>query len=323
MTLTQSAAAEADTVERGGVPGARRWTVSASAPESAWPFGYRRVLAASLGVLSVLALSFPLFVGVVSPLQEHRAQVVAYVRLRNALALGTQPVAAPIPAGTPVALLQIPSLGVSDVVLEGTTSGTLMGGPGHLRTSVLPGQAGVSVIFGRRAAFGGPFGRLSSLRRGAEVRTTTGQGTARYLVTGVSAASAAGTIGVGPAAPGAGAGRLILVTAGGRDFLPAGADVVQATLQPGGAAAAAAGAPFPAAAPLAVIGRGEGVLGGDTAATVPLALWSQLLLITAVGLSVAWVRLGRPSTWLVGVPVVLAVGWHVAEAAVRLLPNLL
>ena len=33
--------------------------------------------------------------------------------------------------------------------MEGTSSGTLMSGPGHRRDTPFPGQAGVSVIVGR------------------------------------------------------------------------------------------------------------------------------------------------------------------------------
>jgi len=52
-------------------------------------------------------------------------------------------------------------------------------------------------------------------------------------------------------------------------------------------------------------------------------LWGQLLLLCSVAVSIAWVRWGRASTWLVGAPVVLAVAWQVAREASRLLPNLM
>jgi len=48
-----------------------------------------------------------------------------------------------------VALLSIPAIGISAmVVVEGTTPENLTLGPGHLRDTPLPGQAGISVIFG-------------------------------------------------------------------------------------------------------------------------------------------------------------------------------
>lgn len=283
----------------------------------------RRVAAICLASVSVLALSFVVFVGAMSPIEEHRAQVVDYVALRNALALQTQPVSEPLPVRRPVALIEIPSLRLSEVVLEGTDSGTLMDGPGHLRSSVLPGQSGLSVLLGRHSAFGGPFRDIGLLRRGAEIVTTTGQGVARYTVvgTGRSGGSAAGR----PTPPVASAGLLELVTAGGRSYRPSGvvwvdAVLVRATAGTGGSTASS---PFPADAPLPAVGPAEAALGGDPAATVPLELWSQLLLVVTAALAVAWTRFGRPETWLVGAPVVLAVGWQVAEAATRLLPNLL
>lgn len=319
MTLTHSPAA-ATRLSAG--PGGDAATPPVRPTRQDDPDLRRRVVVTGLAMVSALALSFAGFVVAVSPVQEHRAQLVSYVRLRNALALGTQPVAAPIPAGTPVALLQIPSLGLSEVVAEGTDGATLMAGPGHLRTSVLPGQAGTSVLFGRRAAFGAPFRAIATLRVGAEILTTTGQGVARYLVTDTGSAAVPPRARLAAAAT---AGYLVLVTAGGRSYLPAGVVRVDATLQPGPPAAPGVTptAPFPGVPPLGAVGPAESVLAGDTAATVPLALWSQLLLVIMVALSVAWTRFGRATTWLVGAPVVLAVGWHVAEAACRLLPNLL
>jgi LPXTG-site transpeptidase (sortase) family protein len=84
-----------------------------------------------------------------------------------------------------MAVLEIPALDLHEVVFEGTTSGVLQDGPGHRRDTVFPGQEGTSVIMGRQATYGGPFGRLDVLQPGEPFTITTGQGAHTYHVTGV------------------------------------------------------------------------------------------------------------------------------------------
>ncbi len=288
---------------------------------------------ASLALLAVGVLGFLGYVVGVSDLQQNRAQAIAYTEFRNNAYLATQPVQYVVPGanaavggtpadvvptlavGTPVALLQIPELRMSQVVLEGTDAATLMNGPGHRRNTVLPGQAGVSYIYGRRAAFGGPFADVARIPVGAPITVTTGQGTARYRVTGVRRAGDPLPPALAP-----GAGRLTLETAGGRPYLPTSAVFVDASLDPASLpnrTAFAAGL-----RPSAVPDR-EKAFVTDTSALLPLALWGQLLLACLAAVSVGWVRWGRASTWLVGAPIVAAVSWQVAQTAARLLPNLL
>lgn len=82
-----------------------------------------------------------------------------------------------------MAILAIPRLGVSDLVfVEGTGPRDLTHGPGHLRSTVLPGQAGVSVVYGRVLAYGDPFAHLMRLQRGDKITVTTGQGISTYTV---------------------------------------------------------------------------------------------------------------------------------------------
>ena len=118
---------------------------------------------AAVLLLTTLLVVFLADLSVVGALRHYRDQRTAYDGLRAALAEGTAPVGQTdaegqlLPLGTPVALLEIPQIGLREVVLEGTTAGVLVSGPGHRRDSPLPGQAGTSVLFGRQAAFGGPF----------------------------------------------------------------------------------------------------------------------------------------------------------------------
>ena len=214
--------------------------------------------------------------------------------------------------GTPVATLDIPSIGVHETVLEGTTAGVLVGGPGHLRSSYLPGQNGTSVIMGRKAAFGGPFERIATLKAGQLITATTGQGASVYKVTSIRRA--------GDPLPGllpAGQGRLTLVTAAGPPYLPSGAVRVDAERVSAGFAT-----PSLVLGPTALSGT-EQAMASDVSAWIRLVFWAQGLLIAALLLTWAWLRWGRWQAWVVGVPVLLLFGLAVAGQAALLFPNLM
>ncbi|MFF0223067.1 sortase [Streptomyces sp. NPDC004629] len=272
------------------------------------------------GLLSLAALLLGITAQLllVSGIQQHSAQHAAFDELRGELALGTAPVSQTDPQGdllapgTPLALIDVPKLGLSQVVLEGTDSSVLTDGPGHRRDTPLPGQAGTSVLMGRAAAYGGPFGRLADLAAGDTLTVTTGQGKAAFRVSDVRRAG-------DPAPPtlAAGKGRLVLVTATGPRFAPGGVLRVDADL---------VSAPFQS--PAAVIRAGtlpaaEEPLARPSGIPWPLVMWLQALLLTAVAAVWAWHRWGRHQTWIVFAPVVAVLGLQVATRTTELLPNLL
>src|SRR5262249_40506663 len=79
-----------------------------------------------------------------SDVQEARAQTLLYTRLQYELGNQIAPLG-PTAPGSPVAVLNIPAIGVRDmVVVQGTSAENMTLGPGHLRSTPLPGQAGVS-----------------------------------------------------------------------------------------------------------------------------------------------------------------------------------
>ncbi|MFJ4844298.1 sortase [Streptomyces sp. NPDC088733] len=273
---------------------------------------------AALCVLAALLLGFAADLTLVGNLQHARDQRTAYDELRRQLALGTAPVGQrtfdgkPLEPGAPVALLRIPELGLDEVVEEGTTSGVLMAGPGHRRDTPLPGQAGTSVIMGRQWGYGGPFNDLHRLAPGTAIELTTGQGTARYEVTGLRRA--------GDPLPSVleqGRGRLTLITAEGPAYTPSGVLRVDADLvsdvQPNPPRPQAAG----------WIDGSEQALGRENSVWLPVFLWSLALLGAALLTTWAHRVWGRWQTWIAGVPVLVALGLAVSGAAARLLPNLL
>ncbi len=283
------------------------------------PLGARLQLARGVLVtLFVISMSLLLELLVLSGLQQRAAQQRAFDAFRAQLAEGTAPISPvdvdgrALAPGTPIAYLEIPSIGVRQVVVEGTAGSNLFTGPGHRRDSPFPGQVGTSVVLGRRAAFGGPFARLDDLERGALVRVTTGAGAFDYRVLGLRHEGDPV-----PKAPKSGSGRLLLATASGRPFMPAGVLRVDAELEVpalSGARPTLASAALPAA---------EQLMGTDTSTLWALALWLQALILLTGAAVWAWHRWGRAKAWVAALPALLLVGLYVSGEAARLMPNLL
>lgn len=251
---------------------------------------------------------------VLSPLAQGRDQALLYDQLRTSIAgdpVIVPPIGPTVPVGDPVALLSVPRLGLTQVVIEGTSSGDTTAGPGHLRRTVLPGQAGTSVVLGRSATYGAPFRDLTELRPGDPIDVTMAQGEVRYTVLGVRRAGDPY-----PQPLAAGASRLVLVTAEGSGPLAAlspdsvvyvDADAEKGFLPPSG---------LPATVPDA-----EQVMHSDRGALPLLVLHLVLLLAVTLGVVTARQRWSARLVWVVGTPVAIALAWSTTDVLVRLLPN--
>ena len=285
----------------------------------------RETAANALLILALCLIGFVLWFAALSRLHYDRVQVDAYANFRSSLALATAPTGPIVPPpitdptghnhllapGTAVAVLKIPDIGLTCVVFQGTSGQVLEGGPGHLRDTPMPGQPGISVIFGRRTAYGGPFSRLPWVGVGDLISVTTGQGVATYRV-------------IDRRVPGSpvpaltpGQGRLTLVTADGPPLAPTGVLHVDAELT---------SKPVPAPAMVitaADLGASEQSLGTDPGALVPVVLWGVLLLGASAFLAWAARRWGRWQTWIIAVPVVAYLGLAIADQVARLLPNIM
>lgn len=314
MALRRSRARAVDAPSKGRAARTERVSRGAAPPLSPG----LQLLRASLVLLLTLAGTLLLQLVLISSLQQSAAQGRAFDRFRSDLAKGTVDIGPTgsdgkeLAAGTPVAYLEIPSIDVEQVIGEGTSASVLFDGPGHRRDTPLPGQIGTSVVFGRRASFGGPFERIASLDEGDTITVTTGQGTFEYTVIGVRVAGDPA-----PAAPAAGVGRLTLVTAGGREFLPEGVIRVDAELAEG---AVVGPARLYGAGSLASEDR---LMAADTRTLWVLAFWLQALIALALGAVWAWHRWGRAQAWVVFLPALLLVGLSASGEVARLLPNLL
>lgn len=279
------------------------------------PLGLAVVLS-TIGGVALLAFWFVLHLFFLSALQEHGSQARLYAHFRASLAEATAPLGGTIRAGSPVALLQARSGGLRKlVVVEGTTSTQLESGPGHLVDTPLPGQAGVSVIFGRSVTFGGPFGNITSMKPGDVITVTTGQGVFQYRVDRVR--------GPGSPLPPASAGnssRLTLVTSASSGWrsgwAPDHAVYVDATMVGGQVQ------PTPSGQPTALT-QASLPMRGNTGSLVGLVFWLEALLLVCAAIAWTWARWGRSATWIAGVPLLLAILWGASDAAAQLLPNLI
>lgn len=116
-----------------------------------------RYISMALILLAGIVLGFAGYLYVLSSVQESRSQVLEYAQLRAELAAQTAPLG-PAAPGSPVAVLDIPSIGVRNmVVVEGTSPENLTLGPGHLRdmraelpcSGTLPDEGVVFRLWGR------------------------------------------------------------------------------------------------------------------------------------------------------------------------------
>jgi sortase A len=266
----------------------------------------------ALIVLAILSIGVVVQLTFVSSWVHRSAQVSLFNRFRTELALGTGPIGASkplLPIGAPMALIDIPSIGVKQVVVEGTTSSVLTSGPGHLRSTVFPGGAGNSVILGRAAAFGGPFGRIHTLRRGARITVTTQVGVSNFRVVGVRYAGGKITQLAG------GASRLTLQTASGTEYIPSGVVSVIADK---------VGPPLASAAPpVSAVSASELPLGTDTSTLWALVFWLEALAVVMAVAVWTWRRRGHAQAWIVFTAPLLLIWLFIAGQIARLLPNLL
>lgn len=135
----------------------------------------RRAVRAALVLVGVVA-GWMLFDSVLAPLVHEQRQ-------HHLAAHYTQP-SPTIGAGDAVVVLQVPSLGINEVVLEGTSVEHLRSGPTHWTGSALPGDAGVMVVLGHHEAYGGPFQQLAAMKSGDSIvaQARNGGPIVRYVV---------------------------------------------------------------------------------------------------------------------------------------------
>lgn len=84
--------------------------------------------------------------------------------------------------GPALAMMQIPTIGLTKFVMRDVTVEALRDGPGHYRGTVRPGFEGNAAIAGHRTTFGAPFGRVDELQPGDEIIVSSRDGRFTYVV---------------------------------------------------------------------------------------------------------------------------------------------
>jgi sortase A len=81
--------------------------------------------------------------------------------------------------GAPIGRIRIDRLGLDEIIVEGTSDAALRAGPGHLRGTPLPGEAGNSVVSAHRDR---QFRALAGVRVGDTITTDGWARTTRWVV---------------------------------------------------------------------------------------------------------------------------------------------
>lgn len=290
-------------------------------PEQRWvePTAGQRMASFSLSMISGLLLMLLLNLMLVSQWQQATSQVHLYGELRLSLAEGAAPVS-PVTSsgqllalGTPVALMDAPSVGVTNqVVVEGSSSAQTMLGVAHRRNTVMPCQVGTSVLLARAASYGGIGGEWAKLQKGDHFNFTMGQGTCTYQVSGRRVAGAKA-----PTPPTGREATITLVTASGLPFAPTGVQFIDATLV--GNAYDNSGVAIPTGA----LPASEQPMGVDTGQLFPLTMLMESLVAIALIGTWLWRRWSPMKTWIAVTPLALALLLLTAQCINLLLPNLI
>lgn len=133
-------------------------------------------------------------------IETQRAQAKLHRQFTQLLSTATTPPDSPndsssngpVPSATApnrpnsaLALLEVPSAGISDIVVEGVSASALRHGPGHVPRTALPGEPGNSAIAGHRTTYGAPFADLDRVEIGDTATVTTTKGRYVYEVTDI------------------------------------------------------------------------------------------------------------------------------------------
>jgi LPXTG-site transpeptidase (sortase) family protein len=159
----------------------------------------RIAVAVLLGLVAIVAADFVLGRVIHDQHQRHLAAAMETTKATTVV-------------GDPVMILQIPSIQLNQVVVDGTDSTELRGGPGLVPNGAIPTHRGTAVVVGHYYRYGSPFHDLSKVQKGATAAVQLRDKTVHtYKVVSVAHVAAGDRR---PFAPSK-AGRLILATDAG------------------------------------------------------------------------------------------------------------
>jgi sortase A len=143
----------------------------------------RRWLRRTLSLVSVAAavvgigmLAYPFYTDLYqSRIQSRLDRELASPEMREKYQSGA------LAEGDSLTRIQIPSIGVDMVVVEGTGSSALRAGAGHYPETPLPCESGNVAIAGHRTTYGKPFHNLDLVKPGDKVILETPIGSCTYV----------------------------------------------------------------------------------------------------------------------------------------------
>ncbi|MFI0424254.1 sortase [Spongiactinospora sp. 9N601] len=286
------------------------------------PPGARRLgrhMVTAVTIAGALLLAFSSYASWFGHLTYERNQRIMLDRLNEDFKVSAAIAAAPmagdkdlssVPSpGTPVALLEIPRIGVREVVVQGTGTSELREAAGHYRPSPMPGQVGNAVLAGHRNLYGRPFARIGELRPGDKITVSTQEGRFPHTVEAVQRARTGEEDFLSQATF---VNRLTLLTTGDAD-------------RPGGRLAVVSRLDGPPSS-LKILDRDpikvdELGLGRDPGGWLPAIGWGLATVGALFGTIVLYRRWRTVSTYLVTSPVLLAAALLWFESLARLIPS--
>ena len=117
-----------------------------------------------------------------APLAAVDRRALSRLDASRRLAFAARSLARRSDGGDPLGKIRMPSIGVSEVFVEGTGTGDLRRGPGHYPATPLPGQRGTVAIAGHRTTYGAPFHDVDDLERGDRIELAMPYGRFTYRV---------------------------------------------------------------------------------------------------------------------------------------------
>jgi len=89
------------------------------------------------------------------------------------LGAGALPVPRTPALGKALGVIEIPKIQLEKVIVQGADPEQLAKGPGHVPSTIMPGQPGTFAISGHRTTHGAPFYRLNELSKGDTITIVT------------------------------------------------------------------------------------------------------------------------------------------------------
>ena len=140
----------------------------------------RAIALVALGLIAagLAMLTYPL----ATDLYAARAQARLRAEFTAGVARAQHGRAGPVGQSHALAVIEIPAIGLDEVVVEGVQPDDLRAGPGHYAGTPPPCTAGNVALAGHRTTYGKPFNQLDQLTPGETITLITRQASCVYQV---------------------------------------------------------------------------------------------------------------------------------------------